>query len=400
MMHCVRNTAAPLLVLSLVFLRGGRAAHAQPCAYVVNLNSNDVSVINTAANAVTKTIAVGNNPDGIAVTADGRFAYVTNFLSNNVSVIDTAANTVVATIPVGTGPVGIAAGKYGAILAVANKGDHSVSLLSADEQRVTATIPVDGSPEGIAMTGNEESVYVTSSVPQGPGHVSVIGTSTKQVLTTIPAGERPNRIVLTRQFAYVTNFGSFSVSVLDITKNAVAATIGLSLQPSGITITPDDRYAYLTNADSSTVSIIPTAINVVRAAITVGSDPSAITARRNSPLIHVTNFRSNTVSVISRRAQNHVIATIPVGNGPYAIAISGAAHCAVPPTPAPMAPGCLGDCNGDGQVEVDEVLAAANISLGNTPVSSCLAADPQHTGTVTTAELVQIVRIATQGCPR
>ncbi len=399
-MRRVRHAAGLLLIVNFTAAAGSRLVQAQPCAYVANLKSNDVSVINIAANAVTSTIPVGKSPDGIAVSADGRFAYVANFLSNDVSVIDTAANAVSGSIPVGAGPVGIAAGKVGEVVAVANKVGHTVSLLSATERRVTASVPVDGTPEGIVVPGNEDAVYVTTSQPDGPGSVAVISMSTKQVVTTIPVGVRPNRIALTRypRVAYVTNFGSFNISVLDLSRNAIMTTIGLSLQPSAIAITPDDRYAYVTNADSSTVSIIPTASNAVRAAITVGLDPSAVAARRNSPLIHVANFRSDTVSVISRREQNHVNASIPVGSGPFAIAISGSAQCAVSPTATPAPQRCFGDCNGNGRVEVDEVLAAVNIVLGSAPVASCPAIDPQHTGSVTVAELLQMVKADIEGC--
>jgi YVTN family beta-propeller protein len=43
---------------------------------------------------------------GSRPAAAASFAYVTNVGSNNVSVIDTASNTVVATVPVGFNPVG------------------------------------------------------------------------------------------------------------------------------------------------------------------------------------------------------------------------------------------------------------------------------------------------------
>jgi hypothetical protein len=36
-------------------------------------------------------------------------------------------------------------------------------------------------------------------------------------------------------------------------------------------------------------------------------------------------------------------------------------------------PLCVGDCNGDGRVTVDEILTGINIDLGNTPVSACPA---------------------------
>ena len=81
------------------------AALAQPFAYVANLGSNTVSVVDVAGHTAVATIAVGDNPDGVATTPDGARAYVANFLSDNVSVIDTATNTVTATIDVGSGPV-------------------------------------------------------------------------------------------------------------------------------------------------------------------------------------------------------------------------------------------------------------------------------------------------------
>ncbi len=43
-------------------------------AYVTNIVSNDVSVIDLASNTVTATVTVGNGPTGVAITPDGAFA--------------------------------------------------------------------------------------------------------------------------------------------------------------------------------------------------------------------------------------------------------------------------------------------------------------------------------------
>src|ERR1700730_8264822 len=70
------------------------SAEAAPFAYVANssFNSNTVSVIDTATTppSVVATIPVGNGPNGVAVTPDGKHAYVT--ILGGVSVIDTATN--------------------------------------------------------------------------------------------------------------------------------------------------------------------------------------------------------------------------------------------------------------------------------------------------------------------
>ncbi len=66
-------------------------------AYIANLDSNDVSVIDTSNDTVLATVPVGNSPFGVAVKPDGTRVYVTNDSDNTVSVIDTFNNTVVAT---------------------------------------------------------------------------------------------------------------------------------------------------------------------------------------------------------------------------------------------------------------------------------------------------------------
>ena len=58
-------------------------------AYTANLSANTVSVINTATNTVTATIALGanRNPYSVAVSPDGTRAYTANLSANTVSVI-------------------------------------------------------------------------------------------------------------------------------------------------------------------------------------------------------------------------------------------------------------------------------------------------------------------------
>lgn len=72
------------------------------------------------------------------------------------------------------------------------------------------------------------------------------------------------------------------------------------------------------------------------------------------------------------------------------------------PTPtetAPPPPACLGDCNGDGQVTVDEVVTLVNIALGNTSVDACRNGDVDGGGAITVDEIVTALNLALDGCP-
>lgn len=61
-------------------------------------------------------------------------------------------------------------------------------------------------------------------------------------------------------------------------------------------------------------------------------------------------------------------------------------------------PGCAGDCNGDGQVRVDELILGVNRALGTAGPEICAAVDDDENGEVTVDELVRAVRNALAGC--
>ena len=65
-------------------------------------------------------------------------------------------------------------------------------------------------------------------------------------------------------------------------------------------------------------------------------------------------------------------------------------------TPTPIA--CVGDCNNDGRVTVDELVRAVNIALGNSFISTCREVDPSGDGQVTVNEILQAVNRALNGC--
>ena len=94
---------------------------------------------------------MGAFPAQVAITPNGAFAYVVNILSDNVSVISIATNIVVATVPVGTSPRGIAIEPIGAFAYVADRNSGSVSVINTTTNMVVATIPVGVGPESIAF---------------------------------------------------------------------------------------------------------------------------------------------------------------------------------------------------------------------------------------------------------
>ena len=69
-----------------------------------------------------------------------------------------------------------------------------------------------------------------------------------------------------------------------------------------------------------------------------------------------------------------------------------------PPTPtATLSPPCAGDCDGSGDVTINELLTLVNIALGNA-ATACPAGDRNHDGSITIDELLAAVNAALNGC--
>lgn len=75
----------------------------------------------------------------------------------------------------------------------------------------------------------------------------------------------------------------------------------------------------------------------------------------------------------------------------------------VTPTPSPTVTAtplsCVGDCSGDGEVTVNELIMGVNIVLGNVLAGQCPAFDCRHNGQVTVDCLVRGVNAVLGGCP-
>src|SRR5262249_25544096 len=114
------------------------------------------------------------------------------------------------------------------------------------------------------------------------------------MLGSTPAEAKP--------FAYVTNFGSNTVLVIDTATNTVVATVPVGRFPRGVAITPDGTHAYVANEFSFTVSVIDTATNTVVATVPVGINPVGVAITPDGTHAYVMNntlcCRLGTVSVI------------------------------------------------------------------------------------------------------
>ena len=68
------------------------------------------------------------------------------------------------------------------------------------------------------------------------------------------------------------------------------------------------------------------------------------------------------------------------------------------PTPTAPSVACVGDCDGDGTVTVDEIVRMISIALGTGQISSCEGGDSNGDRGITVDEIVAAVGNALDGC--
>ena len=145
--------------------------------YVANSVAGSVSVLDTATNAATATIAVGHAPDGLAISPDGKLLYVANGDDATVTVVDTAsAKPVGSPVPVGKRPRGIAVSPDGKRLYVAGFDSNDVTLIDTASATPVARAIVDDGPVDVAVSRDGARLFV---VNQRSSTISVIDTVAK-----------------------------------------------------------------------------------------------------------------------------------------------------------------------------------------------------------------------------
>jgi YVTN family beta-propeller protein len=198
---------------------------------------------------------------------------------------------IVAVLAILAIPAGAGAGEPRSLAYVPNADDGTVSVISTSSREVIATVPVETRPISVAVSGTAFA-YVAN---QRSGTVSVIDTKTSTVVDTVRVGESPADVAITPNgaFAYVTNFASNTVSVISTATNTVVATVPVTDRPIGVAIAPNGAFAYVTSSDhdagSGRVSVINTSTMSVSDTFNVGARPAAVAFTPNGTFAYVIN---------------------------------------------------------------------------------------------------------------
>jgi len=145
--------------------------------------------------------------------------------------------------------------------------------------------------------GFREYAWVTNG---GGNSVTVLDLVHMTTAATIPVGEDPVDVAVspTRDEVYVVNQGSGSVSVIDAVTNKVVATIGVHREPESISVDGTGTRAYVANAGSNNVSAIDLTKRREIGAVGVGETPGVVRVSPDGGTLVVTNRAGGSATVV------------------------------------------------------------------------------------------------------
>ncbi|MGY3483817.1 YVTN family beta-propeller protein [Bradyrhizobium sp. USDA 4011] len=246
---------------------------------IVSIGSNSVTFIDTATNAVKHVTYVGRSPHEAFFTPDGKEVWVTVRGENYISVIDAQSFKETMRIEVPAGPgmqIFSPDGKYGYICSSFNPETDVVSV--ADHQIVAKVKQESPFCPNIAATPDGAQVWFTL---KDVGRTQVFNARPPfNLIKTIDTGPITNHVNFAKTakgtFAYVTIGGTNEVKVFRTDDFAEVATIAVGNLPHGIWPSGDGTRVYVGLENADALAAIDTATNKVIANIPVGQAPQAI----------------------------------------------------------------------------------------------------------------------------
>ena len=369
--------------------------------YSANQNSNSVSVIATKSCHAGETkgcaqrvgkVALGSGalPEGVALDTSTDTLYVANAGTDTISVVNTrtcnasdltgcAQTPPTVADPEGPG-TGIAVNSLTNTIYVANAGSpypstagHTVSVINGATCNATTTsgcgqllptVAVGYQPVSVAVDQGNNTVYVadpgiantanTVSVIDGATCDGTVTSGCSQDPASITVGTSPFWIMLdeSTHTAYTANFGSASVSVIDIaTCNAITTsgcgqkptTVPVGSHPWALTLDQAHHTLFVANNQDDTLSAIDTSTcNALEhsscaerpPASQVGNGPDALVTDPSTGTVYSANFSAGTISVVNSGDCDATVIqgcrveapTIPVGSAPSGVAVDTATH--------------------------------------------------------------------------
>ena len=195
--------------------------------------------------AIKARVKVGEEPEGVSTTPDGKIVFVSCEGSNEVVAIDTSSLQVIGRVPTGPRPRSIAFTRDGKTGFVASENAASLTVFDTATRKARKTIQfpkpteagtVPPRPMGVQLSPDGSRLFVSLGRAKSIGVVDVAKTAYEGMIAD--AGARPWGIGISEDGSklYTANGPSGDVSIVDVASGRTEARVAVGGSPWGIAV--------------------------------------------------------------------------------------------------------------------------------------------------------------------
>ena len=201
-----------------------------------------------------------------------------------------------------------------------------VAVVNTETFKVIAEVEAGVNPLRAALQADEKYLWVANDAPEAAtSGVTVIDAAAMTVAARIPTGRGHHEMVFSAddRYAYVSNRDEGTVSVIDIQQLKKVKDLAAGPLPISLAYSPLSRAVYVADGKEGVISVVDSERHEVVARITAKPGLGPLRFTTDGRWGMVVNPLENVVHVVDA-ATNRLRYTIPVGDRPYQIHLSGA----------------------------------------------------------------------------
>lgn len=259
-------------------------------AAITNNGQSDqtIQLVNIEKGVVLDSIIIAKAWLGLAFSDDGNFLYSSGGNDNRILRYSIKDNHLALydSIVIGKpwperiSPAGIALDNPKNRLYVVTKENNSLYVLDTKLKKVVSQFPLGGEGYTCILSPDHKILYATC---WGCDKVVIFDTDKQQITGSVPVGDNPNDMCITRngKYLYVANANDNTVSVIDTKQLKVIETLNSSLYPgsptgsttNSVALSSDEKTLYIANADNNCLAVF--AVNTPGWSVSKGFIPTA-----------------------------------------------------------------------------------------------------------------------------
>ena len=255
--------------------------------YVVNTDSDSISVIDGTQDKVITTIKAGSHPYTVAADKKTNKVYVTFTYDHILTVIDGATNTA---CPLETGGAdAIAIDERTNTLFLSTYEDPFIRVVDAASGAIRK-VKVGGHIWGLAFDAASSKLYLAHTMT-----ADVVSLDEKtQETAAIPVGQIPCALALNpaTHMLYAVNYGDQTLSVIDTVKMKVVSVIAVGDHPQAVAVDTARNRVYVANVHGDSVTVIDGVKSAILGTYQAGGDPYALAIDENTGQVYAAIYGS------------------------------------------------------------------------------------------------------------